>query len=102
MLLTAAEGVFTADPRARPDAQLVPEVTSFEALEQFDIGHATSPLGSGGMRSKVVAAEMATAAGIATVIASGTRPGTVARALADEAEGTRFQPQAQRVSSFKL
>ena len=41
-------------------------------------------------------------AGIPAVIASGTRPGTVARALAGEAEGTRFQPQAQRVSSFKL
>jgi glutamate 5-kinase len=33
---------------------------------------------------------------------NGTRPGTVLRALAGEAEGTRFEPSAGRVSSFKL
>ena len=61
-----------------------------------------SPLGSGGMRSKVVAAEMATAAGIATVIGSGFEPGTLTRAWAGERVGTRFAPQAVRHSSFKL
>ena len=64
LLLTDAEGLFTADPRTDPDARLVSEVTEFEELDGLAIGHATSPLGSGGMRSKVVAAEMATAAGI--------------------------------------
>ena len=77
LLLTDAEGLFTADPRVDPAARLVSEVTEFEQLEQVSIGHATSPLGSGGMRSKVVAAEMATAAGIPTVIASGLRAGAV-------------------------
>ena len=102
LLLTDAEGVFTADPRERPDARLVPEVESFEALEGLDIGHATSPLGSGGMRSKVVAAEMATAAGIATVIASGLEPGTIREAASSQPVGTRFAAQAGRYSSFKL
>ncbi|TML79278.1 MAG: glutamate 5-kinase [Actinobacteria bacterium] len=102
LLLTDIDGLHTADPRRDPAAELVPEVSDFAEIEHFDVGMSTSPLGSGGMRSKVVAAEMATAAGIPAVIANGTRPGTVARALADEAEGTRFQPQAQRVSSFKL
>src|SRR6516225_8496992 len=58
VLLTDAEGLFTADPRIDPDASLVSEVTSFEELDELAIGHASSPLGSGGMRSKVVAAEM--------------------------------------------
>jgi glutamate 5-kinase len=102
LLLTDAEGVFTADPRSRPDARLLPEVTSFESLDAFEIGHATSPLGSGGMRSKVVAAEMATAAGIATVIASGLEAGTIRRAASAESVGTRFAAQEGRYSSFKL
>jgi glutamate 5-kinase len=102
LLLTDAEGVFTADPRERDDAQLVPEVSSFESLDAFEIGHATSPLGSGGMRSKVVAAEMATAAGIATVIASGLDAGTIRAAAAAEHVGTRFPAQEGRYSSFKL
>src|SRR5215211_241248 len=49
-----------------------------------------------------VAAEMATAAGIPTVIASGFEPATLARAWAGERVGTRFAPQDVRVSSFKL
>jgi len=102
LLLTDAAGVFTADPRERPDAQLVSEVQSFDALDDLDIGHATSPLGSGGMRSKVVAAEMATAAGITTVIASGLEPDTIREAVAARPAGTRFAAQAGRYSSFKL
>jgi glutamate 5-kinase len=102
LLLTDAAGVYTADPRAHPDAQLVPEVAKFEDLDGFDIGHATSPLGSGGMRSKVVAAEMATAAGITTVIAGGLDAGTVLAAASAQPIGTRFAAQAGRYSSFKL
>ena len=74
----------------------------FEELEWLEIGVSTSPLGSGGMRSKVVAAEMATAAGIPALILNGTRPETIAAALEDGGEGTRFHPQEGRVSSFKL
>ena len=102
ILLTDADGVFTADPRAQPDAQLVAEVSEFEELEGLDIGHATSPLGSGGMRSKVVAAEMATAAGIPAVIANGLTAGTILGAAAGEPIGTRFAAREGRYSSFKL
>ena len=102
MLLTDTDGLHTADPRHDDRAELIHEVTDFSVVDALQVGVSTSPLGSGGMRSKVVAAEMATAGGIPAVIANGTRPGTVERALAGEREGTRFPPQAQRVSSFKL
>jgi glutamate 5-kinase len=102
VLLTDTEGVYTADPRTATGAQLVAEVTDPEALSELQIGHAASPLGSGGMRSKVVAAEMASAAGIASVIGSGLVPGVLARAWASEPAGTRFAPQPVRQSSFKL
>src|SRR5437588_5353545 len=102
LLLTDTDGLHTADPRRDPGARLIPEVTDFRRIDEIEVGVSTSPLGSGGMRSKVVAAEMATAAGIPTLILNGTRAGTVARAAAGEAEGTRFPPQRERVSSFKL
>jgi len=102
VLLTDAGGVFTSDPRSNAEAQLVHEVTEFEALEGLDIGHATSPLGSGGMRSKVVAAEMTTAAGIPAVIASGLEPGTILAAAEGAPVGTKFQAREGRYSSFKL
>ena len=47
VLLTDADGLFTADPRTDPDARLVAEVTSFEQLDELAIGHATSALGLG-------------------------------------------------------
>jgi glutamate 5-kinase len=102
VLLTDTEGLYTADPRLAPEARLVESVLDPEELGGLQIGHAPSPLGSGGMRSKVVAAEMASAAGIATVIGSGLTAGVLARAWAGEQAGTRFAPQPVRQSSFKL
>ena len=102
ILLTDIDGLFTADPRLHPDARIVSEVSDFASLEDLEIGHTTSPLGSGGMRSKVVAADMATAAGIATVICNGVREGALEAVLAGEREGTRFPAREARYSSFKL
>ncbi|HVE66956.1 MAG TPA: glutamate 5-kinase [Solirubrobacteraceae bacterium] len=102
VLLTDTAGLHTADPRRDPEARLVDEVTDFEAVGELDVGHAGTPLGSGGMRSKVVAAEMATAAGIETVIASGLEPGALGAAAAGEPRGTRFPARDSRYSSFKL
>ena len=102
VLLTNQDGLHAADPRTQPDAPLVREVRDVSELEAFQIGQSPSALGSGGMRSKVVAAEMATAAGIPTTICSGLRPQALTRAIAGEREGTRFAPQEQRYSSFEL
>jgi glutamate 5-kinase len=102
VLLTDTGGLYTANPRKDPSAQLVEDVADPAQLGELQIGHEMSPLGSGGMRSKVVAAEMATAAGIPTVIASGFEPDVLPRSWAGDRVGTRFAPQAVRHSSFKL
>jgi glutamate 5-kinase len=102
ILLTDIDGLYTADPRLYPDARIVGEVSDFEALGELEIGHTTSPLGSGGMRSKVVAADMATAAGISVVICNGLRAEALKAVLAGEREGTRFVAREARYSSFKL
>jgi len=102
VLLTDTDGVYTADPRHDPQARPIPEVRSPAELDALEIGHSTSALGSGGMRSKVVASDMATAAGIPAVIANGQRPGTLLEAATGRPTGTRFHPQEGRVSSFKL
>ncbi|MTD42793.1 glutamate 5-kinase [Conexibacter sp. W3-3-2] len=102
VLCTDIEGLFTANPRIDPDASLVREVADVADLEALSIGHETSALGSGGMRSKVVAAEMATAAGIPTTICSGILPGALEAVLSGEGAGTRFAARPARYSSFKL
>ncbi len=104
VLLTSVDGVFTADPRVDPAAQPVQEITDFDTLDaRAAITTSTSSLGTGGMRSKVVAAEMATAAGIPAVICSGLRPEALPRVLDGAAdEGTRFPARDLGHSSFKL
>ena len=122
VLLTDIDGLFTADPRLHPDARIVSELSDFSALGDLEIGHTTSPLGSGGMRSKVVAADMATAAGISTVICNGLSPDALRAVLAGEHRsgrsgtgtggeagvrvgtgvGTYFPAREARYSSFKL
>jgi glutamate 5-kinase len=102
VLLTDIDGLYTADPRRVRDARLIPEVSDFATLDELEIGQTASPLGSGGMASKVVAADMATAAGIETVICNGRRPDALRRVLAGEREGTRFAAREARYSSFKL
>jgi glutamate 5-kinase len=102
VLLTDADGLYTADPRVDPSAALVERVADMGSLGGLEIGGPGTALGSGGMRSKVVAAELAGAAGIPTVIASGLEPGVMAAAWREEPVGTRFEPQPVRHSSFKL
>jgi glutamate 5-kinase len=102
VILTSVDGLYSADPHADPAAGLVERVEDFAALQALTITQTTSAHGSGGMRSKVVAADMATAAGIETVICNGEREGVLARVLAGGSEGTYFAPREQRYSSFKL
>ncbi len=102
VLLTDVEGVFDADPAAAAGAELVASIEDFSSLESIQIGDRTSAFGSGGMRSKVAAAEMASEAGIPSVICNGTVRGTLRAAAAGEAVGTRVRAQPGRASSFKL
>ena len=102
VLLTDTDGLHTADPRHDPSAELVGRVDDFAELDRYRIGDRTSPLGSGGMRSKVAAAGMASAAGIPAAICAGTVPGTLVAAARDEPVGTRFAAHPERTPAFKL
>jgi glutamate 5-kinase len=102
VLLSDVDGLHAADPRSDPKAELIAEVTDFARLAGMEIGDRTSAFGSGGMRSKVAAAEMASEAGIAATVCNGTVAGTLTAAATGGTVGTRFAPQAGKASSFKL
>jgi glutamate 5-kinase len=102
VLLTNVDGLYSADPGVDPAAEAISEVTDFAQLESLEIGDRTSAFGSGGMRSKVAAAEMASEAGIPAVICNGTSAGTLSGAAAGEGVGTRFVARGGKASSFKL
>ncbi len=97
VLLSDADGVYSRAP-GLPGAELMEEGTRAGSAE---LGQ-PSPLGKGGMRSKVLAAELAAAAGIPTVIAGGAGREVLAPILAGEPKGTRFAPAERSESAFKL
>ncbi len=97
VLLTSVEGVYTHAP-GTGEATLISEGADARGA-LFGAG---SKLGRGGMESKVNAAELAAAAGIATVIASGTAASVIGPLVAGEERGTRFAPVADVDSAYKL
>jgi glutamate 5-kinase len=97
VLLTEVQGVYTHAPGS-PGAELLEEGgLAFGAA----FGEGT-PFGRGGMQSKVLAAQLASAAGIPTVIAAGHGDEVLGPIVAGERRGTRFASGGSRDSAFKL
>ncbi|MCA9944406.1 MAG: glutamate 5-kinase [Ardenticatenaceae bacterium] len=90
LLLTDQPGLFTADPRTNPDAQLIPEVNKIDETVKALAGGSVSGLGVGGMSTKLQAADVARRAGADVVIAAGSAPNVIARITSGESVGTRF------------
>ena len=90
LLLTDQPGLFTADPRTDPDAQLIPEVDTIDESLRMIAGGSVSGLGVGGMTTKLQAADVARRAGADVVIAAGRATDVILRAAQGEAVGTRF------------
>ena len=90
ILLSDIDGLYTADPHKNADAQLISDV--YELDEQIISlgGSAGSSLGTGGMATKLRAAQIATGAGCDMVIANGADPEALYRIADSEAVGTRF------------
>ena len=101
LLLTDQPGLFTADPRSNPDAELIPEVHKIDDSLKALAGDSKSGLGVGGMATKLQAADIARRGGSAVVIASGRAPDVILRAARGETVGTRFPALETRLESRK-
>jgi glutamate 5-kinase len=99
ILLTDIGGLYTADPRARPDAELIPRVDRIDASIEALAGATQSALAVGGMATKVQAAKLATGGGADMYIAPGHEPDILTRLAAGEEIGTYFPASADRMES---
>lgn len=91
-LLSDVDGLYDRDPR-QPGATLLPRVQGVtKAIHDMASTDSTSGMGSGGMTSKLQAAEMAGRAGIVLAIINGTHDRPIARALGEDI-GTLFLPR---------
>ena len=101
ILLTSVPGLYAEPPRGGSPGKVIEVVQPGDAgLEQLVYDEQT-PLGMGGMRSKIEAARVATEAGEAAVIADGGDPGILRKVMAGEPVGTLFVPAAGKLPSYK-
>ena len=90
VILTETDGLYTANPQKDPGARRIPVVAEITAEIRACAGGAVSGLGTGGMVTKLHAAELAGAAGIDTYVISGADPRDIYRLRDGESLGTRF------------
>ena len=98
VLLTEVDGLYTANPHQDPLATRVALGFSDDETLLAMAGHDTSSLGTGGMRSKLLAARRAGAVGVTTWIASGRTPHILQQLFAGTGVATVLQPRTARVS----
>ena len=90
LLLTDQAGLFTADPRSNPDAQLIREIDEITDEIHALAGDSVSGLGTGGMATKIESATVANRGGIEVIIAAGSKKDVIINAANNQPVGTRF------------
>ena len=103
ILLTDQPGLFTADPRNNTDAKLVEEINTSEIPQEIweAASGSGTKLGTGGMVTKLQAADLARRSGTTVVIAQGTEQNILPRIANNEKVGTRFAPVISALESRK-
>ncbi len=90
LILTDTDGLYTADPRYDTTAQRIERVDQIQESLFAIAGGAGSAVGTGGMRSKVEAARIATRGGIPVFVGKATETGDLRAACAGTGKGTYF------------
>ena len=90
IILSDIEGLYTANPATHPEAELISEIPEITPQVESIAGGAGSKLGTGGMMTKIQAAQIAMSAGVTMVIASGSREGVLREVLTGQNIGTVF------------
>jgi len=90
VILTDQPGLYSADPRSNAQAQLIERAEAGSPELEAMAGGAGSPLGRGGMLTKVLAAKRAARSGAGTVIACGREPDVLLRLASGESIGTEL------------
>ncbi len=100
ILLSDVDGLYTAPPASDADARHIGEVARITPDIEAMAGEAASELSRGGMRTKLDAGKIATAAGVAMIITRGDRMNPIA-AIGAGARSTLFHPAAQPARAYK-
>jgi glutamate 5-kinase len=102
VILSDVEGVYDRDPKCHRSAELIPLISDIKTTARQISGGTPNLFGTGGILTKLAAAEKAAAAGIAAIITSGLRAGALAAVFDESTEvGTLVVPDANRLTHRK-
>lgn len=90
IIMSDIDGLYDKDPHTHPDAKLIPQVDEINEEIRLLAGGAGSKLGTGGMITKINAAEIATKNGIDMVIVNGREPENLYKIFDGVPTGTKF------------
>ncbi|KAH8588960.1 Aspartate/glutamate/uridylate kinase [Bisporella sp. PMI_857] len=113
-LMTDVDCLYNKNPRTNPDAKAI-EVVEDIGLLEADVSSAGSSLGTGGMSTKIVAARLATSAGVTTIITRSSNPGNIANIIrylqsspsspgktVESADGILDEPLTRSIGELKI
>lgn len=98
IIFSDIDGFYNKDPRICPDASLIQRVPTIDQKVHSLAGSAGSRRGTGGMKTKLKAAEAATAEGIDTIITNGKNPSALYEIIQGRSVGTLFVGNQQNCS----
>jgi glutamate 5-kinase len=101
IILSDVKGLYRADPKLNPAAELIPVVRKITHEIEMMVGDSKSITGVGGMATKLQAAKMMSLAGIPAIIVDGKCKGIIEAAIIGEEVGTLFLPEEDKLSSKK-
>jgi glutamate 5-kinase len=99
--LTSTDGLYDRNPTDSKKAKLIPLVAEITPEIEAAATEEATPVGMGGMRSKIQAAKKVTASGIPYIIAPGRRVGVLQEIMDGRETGTLFLPLAEHLNSRK-
>ena len=100
IILSNVPGLMTGHPNKDPKAELIPVVSRLNEEHIGLVDAAASDHGTGGMKTKLLAARHAAQFGVACAVVDGMREGKIERVVAGEFEGTLFLPTSMRRSGM--
>lgn len=101
VILTDVDGLYTSNPRKNPEAKLIRVVENIDTEIKSGADKSDDDLATGGMITKIHAAEIASNSGVAMYISNGADPGVVSRLINGEHVGTFFCPQKHYLNRRK-
>ncbi|MDD6728513.1 MAG: glutamate 5-kinase [Eubacteriales bacterium] len=94
IMLTDTDGLYNDNPKKNPDAELISQVDCIDE-SIYSIAGGAGEKGTGGFLTKIKAADIATSAGISTIVMNGEKPTAIYKVLSGESIGTYFKAKGE-------